>query len=91
MPKGENRMTNGYIVIVNSAEHSGFVCEVDYDNIWSSYNPDGWTYQEICGPHGAVWAKEDSKEEAQKTLDSFLECDAVERGEYCYTHNNPVS
>lgn len=76
-----------YFVIVNRAEHSGYVAKVDMDKIWNNQNPDGWTYQDLTGPYGQVWEECDTSSEADKVLGDYLKCDAAERGEYCYTHN----
>jgi hypothetical protein len=80
-------MDKKYLVIENGPKHSGYVAEVDIDNIWqANFNEDGWTYQQIAG-NGNVAGEYDTEEEAQEHLDAFLECDAPETGKYCYTHN----
>ena len=76
-----------YFVIVNRGEHSGFVDDVDMDKIWRADNQNGWTYQQLTGPHGQVWGTYDTKAEARLELKKYLKCDAAERGDYCYTHN----
>ncbi|MCP4394889.1 MAG: hypothetical protein GY804_11585 [Alphaproteobacteria bacterium] len=76
-----------FLVIINNGEHSGSVAKVDMDEIWSNDNPHGWTYQYICGPHGSVLGEHESRKVAQTELDKYLECDAAEKGRYCYSHN----
>lgn len=68
-----------HFAIINHAEHSGhYHFEPD---------DDGWTYQQITGSHGSVLYEGDSEEEARDKLAAYLECDSMERGEYCYSHN----
>ena len=80
-------MKNIYIVVGNTAEHSGYIDKRDDDDCWCNENPQGWTNQDVTGPHGHILAECDTKKEAKAELDSFLECDSVEKGTYCYTHN----
>ena len=77
-----------YLVVVNNAEHSGFTSKQDYDKIWCTENPNGWTYQDITGPYGHVFEERDTKAEAIAILDKWLECNAEENDTYCYTHNS---
>lgn len=76
-----------YYVVINVPEHSGYLVEMDPDEIWSGMNPGGWTYQDICGSHGNVMFQTFDEEEAKETLEKYLDCDKAKRGEYCYTHN----
>lgn len=81
-------MKSTFIAVGNTAEHSGFIAEQDAADIWrTNENENGWTYQDVCGPYGHVLIESNTKKEAQKVLNTFLECDAVKEGRYCYTHN----
>lgn len=48
---------------------------------------DDWTYQELCGSHGTVLYEGPSEAEARRILAEWLQCDSVDKGTYCYTHN----
>ncbi len=76
-----------FIVVVDDAAHDGFVEEVELDRIWTGNNPDGWSWQDVCGAHGTVRDRCDTREEANKSLEEYLVCHAAEEGRYCYTHN----
>lgn len=76
-----------YAVVCNIGEHSGYVTKVELDDIWTGENPEGWTEQQLSGPHGHVAGYYASKDEACAILDEFLVCDAVQTGRYCYSHN----
>jgi hypothetical protein len=76
-----------YIVIGNIGKHNGWIEEVDPATIWSGSNPNGWTYQQLCGSHGTVLGEYQTEAEAQERLNEWLQCPAAERGDYCYTHN----
>lgn len=80
-------MRDTFIAVGNTGAHSGYIEKMDADDIWCNENPHGWTYQHVCGSHGHIIAECDTREEAQSALDAFLECDSVEKGRYCYTHN----
>ena len=80
-------MKNSYIAVGNTAEHSGYIEERDADDVWRNGNEHGWTNQDVTGAYGFILAECETRKEAQKELDSFLECDSVEKGTYCYTHN----
>lgn len=77
-----------YIVIGNIGAHDGWIEEADPANIWSGENPNGWTYQQLCGSHGTVLGEYTTHSEAQTHLSDWLRCPAAERGDYCYTHNS---
>lgn len=79
-------MRKQFIVVVDDAAHDGFIEEVDLDDIWTGDNPEGWTWQDICGP-GSIHGKHDTREGAEKSLEEYLVCSAAEEGRYCYTHN----
>jgi len=76
-----------FFAVGDAAAHSGYLEERNTDDGWCNENPQGWTYQDVCGAHGHILAECDTREEAQAELDSFLECDSIENGTYCYTHN----
>lgn len=76
-----------FLVITNTAEHSGLVAQKDQKDIWSNNNPSGWTYQEVAGTFGTVYLETEDENEAYSALEDWLECDSVENGTYCYTHN----
>ena len=76
-----------YFVVGNIAAHSGYIAMEDENDIWCNKNPEGWTYQDVTGPHGTILGLYETREEAQKELDKYMECDSVENGTYCYTHN----
>ncbi len=83
-------MRNIYIAVGDIAAHNGYVEERDADDCWCNENENGWTDQDVCGAHGHILAECDTPEEAEAELDTFLECDSVEKGTYCYTHNPHV-
>ena len=87
--KGENIMRNKvYFAVGNIPEHSGFIDERNADDCWmAGWNETGWTYQDVTGSHGTIFAECETREEAQAILDEYLVCDSVETGTYCYTHN----
>jgi len=80
-----NRKT--FIVVGDIAAHSGFVTEEFAEDIWSSDNPGGWTYQHVCGSHGTAIGEFTTRKEAEECLREFLKCDSVDNGTYCYSHN----
>lgn len=76
-----------YYAIINQGEHNGRIIQMDENDIWTGDNPNGWTYQGICGPHGQVLAENEDRSKVEATLNEWLKCDSVETGHYCYTHN----
>lgn len=76
-----------YFVIKDRAAHDAHIVDVYMDDIWTSDNQSGWTYQEISGPHGNADGPFSSLEKAKEELDRWLQCDSVKNGTYCYTHN----
>ncbi len=77
-----------YFVVVNRAEHSGFIEKMDMDKVWrSNVQEDGWTNQDVTGQYGSIRGEYDTLGEAQEELATYLRCDSVEKGTYCYTHN----
>ena len=80
-------MTSLFIAVGDTAAHNGYIREMDADDVWCNENPSGWTYQDVTGAHGHILGEFDTEEEAQEVLDNFLQCDSVETGRYCYTHN----
>lgn len=73
-----------WFAVGNVSEHSGFTTSRGAAS-WPA--PGGWTKQEITGASGTILYEGSSEEDADKALIEFLECDAVKRGVYCYTHN----
>lgn len=80
-------MNKKHFVIKNRAAHSAFIATVDMDDMRSDDNRDGWTYQQISGPHGNADGPYDTLTEAKAVMKEWLVCPRAERGEYCYTHN----
>jgi hypothetical protein len=74
-------MDADYAVIVNVAEHSGFITRIDKSK-------EDWTYQYYTGSHGQVWDEDLTLAEAECSLAGYLVCPNAEAGEYCYSHNN---
>lgn len=79
-----------WFVITNTGEHTGRVVRVDLDDAWTNDNPSGWRYQELIGAHGELRGRHDVETQANRELAKFLECDAAEKGRYCYSHNPDV-
>lgn len=69
-----------WLVIGNVAEHSAYVIDVDTDDV-------GFRCQTYTAPHGTVLHETHSREEAERELRDWLQCDAEESDSYCYTHN----
>lgn len=69
-----------YFVVVNHAEHSGRVMTDD------PTRPD-FRYQDLTAPHGQILCETTDRAEADRELAEYLECDSVQQGTYCYTHN----
>lgn len=69
-----------YLAIINVAEHSGRVVRDDVE----AY---GFRYADHTAPHGTVLCETYDRDEAERELASWLECDSAEQGTYCYTHN----
>lgn len=67
-----------FVVVVNSAAHSGFVAEIDNSPRAKA---------EICGSHGTIIKESMIKTEADRVLAEWLRCPAADNGYYCYTHN----
>ena len=80
-------MDTTFYVIVNDGEHSGFVKPMDEEQAWTGSNRDGWTYQQLCGPHGSVYGSYKDEATANKALAKYLECGSQEQETYCYSHN----
>jgi hypothetical protein len=47
----------------------------------------GFRYADYTAPHGTLYLETTDRAEADRELDEYLECDSVEMGTYCYTHN----
>ena len=73
--------TETWFAIGNTSEHSGFITSRVAADIWTSSNDAGWTYQDVCSPHGTV-LREGTEEECRAQLDTWLVCDDGR----CYTH-----
>lgn len=76
-----------YFVVINRAEHSGFMAEEESSDVRTRDNEWGWTNQSVEGGYGHIYHECTDKSEAQGVLDRYLECDSVENGTYCYSHN----
>lgn len=71
-----------FIAFGDVAAHNGAVVQTDTDD-------ESWTYQSAQPwAHCSTVIEEGSDEAAVRAaLAEWLECDATERGVYCYTHN----
>ena len=73
-----------WFVVGNIAAHTGHIVEFHMDDMYDYF------YQDAKGSHGTALGEYATMEEAKQCLASFLQCDSVERGTYCYNHNpNP--
>lgn len=81
------KMATIYFAIGEVAAHDGFVTARESDDGWLPENPNGWTYQDVCGAHGRVLDECDTRETAQAVLDAWLAKCSSNDGGYCYTHN----
>lgn len=54
-----------FALIIDLAEQSAEIEEVEMSGIWSPENSGGWTYQDLEGPHGTFWGVFGTQEEAR--------------------------
>ena len=46
-----------FFAVGDAAAHSGYLEERNTDDGWCNENPQGWTYQDVCGAHGHILAE----------------------------------
>ena len=71
----------GYAVYWNVGEGKGGIEATDLENIWTTQNQEGWTYQQIGGPHDTCQGVYETLEEAEKVLSEL-------RDEYTFHDEN---
>lgn len=86
-PAVETARAAVWFAVGDRGAHEGHITSEWADNAWVPGNDDGWTYQQITGPHGAVLYEGPDENEARRVLVDWLKCDAMETGRYCYAHN----
>lgn len=60
-----------WIVVGDWAANEAHLVDVDMDNIWTSENESGWTWQEVTGAHGEMIGEFENEQDAMAACAAF--------------------